>query len=36
MGLAVANGILENTVKVVNNEEALDDILVDVREQLRA
>lgn len=35
MGLSVANGVLENTVKIVPNEEALDDILIEVRKQAR-
>lgn len=33
MGIGMANSVLDNSVKVVSNEEALDDILIEVRKR---
>ncbi|MCA9575804.1 MAG: hypothetical protein R3B40_27870 [Polyangiales bacterium] len=33
MSIGMANSVLDNSVKVVPNEEALDDILIEVRKQ---
>jgi hypothetical protein len=34
MSVSLANGVLENTIHVLTDEEALDDVLISVRKRM--
>ena len=34
MSVSLANGVLDNSIKVLNDEEALDDVLISVRRRM--